>query len=73
MIASMRQAERAMTPVLARFQDQVLVLKHNLNARAVGSLRNELSSIEQQTANLMKEMERAIAEANKFIDGMKSG
>lgn len=73
MIASMRQAERAMQPVLAKFQDQVLVLKHNLNARAVGSLRNELTSIEQQTASLMKEMERATAEANKFIDNMKSG
>jgi hypothetical protein len=73
MIASMRQAERAMQPVLAKFQDQVLMLKHNLNARAVGSLRNELTSIEQQTASLMKEMERAIAEANKFIDNMKSG
>lgn len=73
MIASMRQAERAMKPVLAKFQDQVLVLKHNLNARAIGSLRKELTSIEQQTATLMKDMERAINEANSFIDNMKSG
>jgi hypothetical protein len=48
-------------------------LKHNLNAKAIGSLRKELSSIERQTAALMKEMERSIAEANDFIEEMKTG
>jgi hypothetical protein len=71
LIKSMRRAESSMQPVLDTFQDQVLVLKHNLNARAIGSLRKELTSIERQTEALMKDMERSIAEANKFISGMR--
>ncbi|MDH3281553.1 MAG: DUF2959 domain-containing protein [Gammaproteobacteria bacterium] len=70
LIAAMRRAERAMTPVLAALQDQVLVLKHNLNARAIGALRNELATIERDTAALIAEMERAIAEADAFIKAM---
>lgn len=72
LMASMRRAERSMEPVLEAFQDQVLFLKHNLNARAVGALRNELDSIERDTANLITQMQKAIAEANAFIDSMKS-
>ena len=72
LMASMRRAERSMEPVLEAFQDQVLFLKHNLNARAIGALRNELDSIERDTANLIKQMQKAIAEANAFIDSMKS-
>jgi hypothetical protein len=71
LIKSMRRAESSMEPVLETFQDQVLVLKHNLNAQAIGSLRKELTSIERQTATLMKDMERSIAEANEFISSMK--
>lgn len=73
LIRSMRRAEKSMSPVLDTFQDQVLVLKHNLNARAIGSLRKELTSIERQTATLIQEMERAIAEANDFIREMNQG
>lgn len=72
LMASMRRAERSMEPVLEAFHDQVLFLKHNLNARAIGALRNELDSIERDTANLIKQMQTAIAEANAFIDSMKS-
>jgi hypothetical protein len=51
----------------------VLVLKHNLNARAVGSLRKELGSIERQTSKLVSEMERSIAQADAFISRMQRG
>lgn len=71
LIKSMRRAESSMQPVLATFQDQVLTLKHNLNAQAVGSLRREMASIERQTAELIKAMERSIAESNAFIASMK--
>lgn len=70
-MASMHRAERSMAPVLAAFHDQVLVLKHNLNARAIGALRNELDSIERDTANLIKQMQQAIKDANAFIDSME--
>lgn len=69
-IAAMRRAEETMAPVLTLFQDQVLVLRHNLNARAIGALENELDSIERATADLIEEMERAIEEASDFIDAM---
>lgn len=72
LMTSMRRAERSMEPVLEAFQDQVLFLKHNLNARAIGALRNELDSIERDTANLIKQMQKAIAEANAFIDSMEN-
>lgn len=71
LIQAMRRAEKSMDPVLNTFRDQVLVLKHNLNARAIGALRKELTSIERQTAALMKEMEKSIAEANEFIKSMQ--
>jgi predicted ribosome quality control (RQC) complex YloA/Tae2 family protein len=71
LMKAMRRAESTMEPVLGAFNDQVLVLKHNLNARAIGSLRNELASIEKQTAELIEDMDRAIAEANSFIGSMQ--
>lgn len=71
LMSTMRRAERSMAPVLEAFQDQVLYLKHNLNARAIGALRNELDTIERDTANLIKQMQKAIAEANAFIDSME--
>jgi ElaB/YqjD/DUF883 family membrane-anchored ribosome-binding protein len=72
LMKTMRRAERSMEPVLEAFQDQVLFLKHNLNARAIGALRNEIDSIERDTANLIAQMQKAIAEANTFIDSMES-
>jgi uncharacterized HAD superfamily protein len=71
LMKTMRRAESSMQPVLATFQDQVLTLKHNLNAQAVGSLRREMASIERQTADLIKAMERSIAESNEFIASMR--
>ncbi|HEX5764377.1 MAG TPA: DUF2959 domain-containing protein [Woeseiaceae bacterium] len=67
-ITAMRRAEESMSPVLTLFHDQVLFLRHNLNARAIGSLQAELDTIEQATTSLIREMEEAIAEAGRFID-----
>mgnify|MGYP001829152154 FL=1 len=71
MMAAMRRAEGSMDPVLESFQDQVLMLKHNLNARAIGALKNELGSIEKETARLITDMQNAIAEADTFIRSME--
>jgi hypothetical protein len=70
LIAAMQRAEAAMAPVLTLFNDQVLFLRHNLNARAIGSLEAELDDIERATANLVEEMERSIAEASRFIEAL---
>lgn len=71
LMAAMRRAEATMDPVLESFQDQVLVLKHNLNARAIGALKGELANIERDTERLVAEMQQSIAEADAFIASMK--
>jgi hypothetical protein len=70
LIHSMRKAEAKITPVLTAFHDQVLYLKHNLNAQAIASLNQELSTVENNVAILIREMETAISEANGFIKTM---
>lgn len=67
LIASMRQTEQRMQPVLASFQDQVLYLKHNLNFSAMAALEGEAAAIETNVDVLIAEMNRAIAEADAFI------
>jgi len=73
MLAAMQRAERSIQPVLDSFQDQVLFLKHNLNARAVASIRSELTTIERETADLLAAMQSSIAEADAFIESLQSG
>ncbi len=70
LIEAMQRAERKMEPVLVALRDQVLFLKHNLNAQAVASLRGEVEALESNIGVLIAEMEAAIAEANEFIESM---
>ena len=70
LIRAMRKAESRITPVLSAFRDQVLFLKHNLNAQAIASLQSELDDVESNIATLIKEMEESINEANAFIESM---
>ena len=70
---AMRKAESKMSPVLAAFNDQVLFLKHNLNARAIASLDSTLLELETEIGALIADMEASIAEANAFIDDMSTG
>jgi hypothetical protein len=70
LIKAMKRAETKMDPVLAKFKDQVLYLKHNLNAQAIISLKSELVSVEGNIASLIKEMETSIKEADSFIASM---
>lgn len=67
LISRMHDAEERMDPVLEAFQDQVLYLKHNLNAQAIGSLENELVDIRQDVDALIRNMEQSIAESEAFI------
>jgi hypothetical protein len=67
-LAAMQQASAAMDPVLALFRDQVLFLRHNLNAAAIGALDDQRDDIERATRALIAEMERAIDEASQFIE-----
>ena len=69
---AMRNAEGKMPPVLNALQDNVLYLKHNLNASAIGALQGELSTIESNVAQLVAQMKSAIAESDAFIASMKN-
>ena len=70
LIGTMKRAESKIAPVLTSFRDQVLFLKHNLNAQAIASLQDELVSVEANITGLIKEMEASIAEADAFISAM---
>lgn len=70
LIGTMKAAEQRMQPVLTAFNDQVLFLKHNLNAAAINSLQSEAVKIESDVAGLIAEMQKSIDEADKFIASM---
>ncbi|MDZ7782917.1 MAG: DUF2959 domain-containing protein [Halioglobus sp.] len=71
MITAMRKSEAKMDPVLAALKDNVLYLKHNLNARAVSSLKVEFAAIREEIEALISEMRRAIASSDEFIASME--
>lgn len=71
LLVTMRNAESRMEPVLGAFRDQVLFLKHNLNAQAVATMEGQLPQVESDVAALMKQMEASIEEAREFVEGMK--
>ncbi|NOY71113.1 MAG: DUF2959 domain-containing protein [Gammaproteobacteria bacterium] len=64
---SMTKAVQSMDKVLLRFQDNVLYLKHNLNAQAIGGLDAEVASIGKDVTRLISDMESSIAQADSFI------
>ena len=72
LVLAMENAESKMSPVLTVFSDQVLFLKHNLNARAIASIRSEVDGLEEDVSNLIEEMNQAIAEAEAFISQLKA-
>lgn len=73
LIGAMKDAESRMQPVLSAFNDQVLFLKHNLNARAIASLDATVLELEGEVDRLIEEMNASIAEANSFIESMNAG
>ncbi len=70
LIAKMKQSEAKMGPVLTVFRDQVLFLKHNLNAKAIRSLKNTTVEIDARVGALVKDIDASIQEADAFIAGM---
>jgi Skp family chaperone for outer membrane proteins len=73
LLSAMRKAESKMEPVLSALRDNVLYLKHNLNASAIGALQGQFNGIKKEINQLVSEMNTAIAESNKFISSMKTG
>ena len=69
---AMREAESSMEPVLTHLNDYVLYLKHNLNAQAVGALKEEVGDIEKEVDGLIKDMSKSIREAEAFLKTFES-
>jgi len=72
LISSMKKAEARLEPALAPLRDQVLFMKHNLNARAIAGLSSELTSVQSNVDNLVRDMESAIAQADAFIASLQA-
>ena len=72
MLSHMREAEKSMKPVLRIFRDNVLFLKHNLNAQAIGSLQDEFAGLEVEIDKLIERMNEAIESSNAFIADMQT-
>ncbi|WP_434927904.1 DUF2959 domain-containing protein [Shewanella sp. HL-SH8] len=72
LVKSMRRAEAKMPPILTAMKDNMLYLKHNLNAQAIGAIKGEFSSLQTDISSLIKEMNKSIAESNAFIKSMET-
>ena len=66
----MQNSYARVQPVLQVLQDNTLYLKHNLNARAISGITNEVLSVEDKVAQLIIQMEKSIRESKQFIDSM---
>jgi len=71
MMKSMRTSEKSMQPILDTLQDNVLILKHSLNAQAIGALQGEFGTLKKEISNLVAKMNQSIKASDTFIKEMK--
>ena len=72
LIAAMKRAESKLDPALVPLRDQVLFMKHNLNARAIAGLSDELVTVQSNVDKLIRDMEISIAQADAFIAALQA-
>ena len=72
LIRQMQSSEKKMQPVLTAFRDQVLFLKHNLNSKAIGSLKKSAIEIDNEVSSLIKEIEKSNQQADQTIAGLNA-
>ncbi|MFT3867585.1 MAG: DUF2959 domain-containing protein [Nibricoccus sp.] len=72
LLRTMKAAAKSMDPILVKFRDQVLFLKHNLNAQAIAGLSTTAKGLEADISRLISEMENSIREADAFIRTMQT-
>lgn len=70
---SMRESEKSMGPVLATMRNNVLYLKHNLNAQAIGAIKTNYIELQADVGLLIDQMNHSITRSNSFIQSMRSG
>lgn len=72
LMKTMRRAESKMPPILTAMKDNMLYLKHNLNAQAIGAIKGEFASLQTDISVLIKEMNKSINESTKFIEALEN-
>ena len=70
-INSMERVCDKFYPALSAFKDQVLLLKHNVNAQSEVVSGADLAIAEREISLLTQEIDRAMAEADNFIRQMR--
>lgn len=71
MRSRMQTARDRVDPVMAVLNDNVLFLKHSLNAQALSALRGQAAAIEAQVTTLIQDMQTAIDDADAFIASLR--
>lgn len=71
LMKAMKKAESRLEPALVPLRDQVLYLKHNLNAKAIAGLSEEVITVESRVDKLVSDIEAAVAEADEFIAALQ--
>ncbi len=72
LIKTMRRAESKMPPILTAMKDNMLYLKHNLNAQAIGAIKGEFANLQTDISGLIKEMNKSINESTRFIEALEN-
>ena len=67
MIDRMDADAASMDPVLTKFNNRVLFIKHNLNAQAIASLKGTELELGSDIERLIQDMNASIKEADDFI------
>ena len=68
--SNLSKTEKMLEVVMGKFKDQVLFLKHNLNAKALGSLKVEFKEIEKGINQLIGNINSSQSTNNIFIERM---
>lgn len=70
LLSSMQRSEKKMQPVLTSLKDNMLYMKHNLNARAIRAISVEFASLKKEIELLVRDVNQSIEESNQFIAEM---
>ena len=66
----LQSVSKKIQPVLVRMNDQMLYLKHQLNAQSLGILQKEMQHIEKGIVNMLHELTKSIAVTEQYINTM---
>jgi ATP-dependent protease HslVU (ClpYQ) peptidase subunit len=69
-VYALEKARDKLYPALTALKDQVLLVRHNLNAQTALSSGEEMAIAEKEISALLQEIDRATADADSFVRQM---